>query len=149
MKTLTLSLLILASTSLLSNELSWVDDQVEAIKPPRTGMKSSVLSGVKDPFIFLIRKDDKDIKTTVVRAKPTIRTHRKTQRVYKPSKVLMLKAVMNNSALINGKWYKSGDTINGYKVMQVNRFSVLLNKKKKELLLTTQSSSKKLNFKNN
>ena len=149
MKTLTLSLLILASTSLLSNELSWVDDQVEAIKPPRTGMKSSVLSGIKDPFIFLQSKDNKDKKNTVVRAKSTIKTYKRTQKVYKAKKVLMLKAVMNNSALINGEWYKSGDTVNGYKVMQVNRFSVLLNKKKKELLLTTQSSSKKLNFKNN
>ena len=149
MKTLTLSLLILASTSLFSNELSWVDDRVEAIKPPRTGMKSSVLSGIKDPFIFLIRNDKKEIKSTVATASSAIKTQRKTQRVHKAQKVLMLKAIMNNAALINGEWYKTGDTINGYKVMQVNRISVLLNKKKKELLLTTQSSSKKLNFKNN
>ena len=40
MKTIIITLSILLSTSLLSDELSWVDEQVQAIKPSRTGMKN-------------------------------------------------------------------------------------------------------------
>ena len=38
---------------LFANELSWVDDQVEAIKPPRSGASSQLLRAAENPFIFL------------------------------------------------------------------------------------------------
>ena len=53
MKTFIILTLLLFTNNLSANELAWVDQQVEAIKPPRSGLKSSTLNSVSDPFIFL------------------------------------------------------------------------------------------------
>jgi len=50
--------------------------------------------------------------------------------------------------MINGKWYRSGDLVNGYRVKTISTKSVLLVKSKKQLLLSVKTNSKKLNFKN-
>jgi len=153
MKTIIITLSILLSTSLFSDELSWVDEQVQAIKPPRSGMKSRSLSKLKDPFIFLRKnRGEKDQKDATVKAPtsgnklakaPNVQP-RKSNTV---NKILSLGVIMNNSAMISGNWYKIGDLINGYKVSEVSNNSVLLTKNKKELLLSTKSTSKQLNFK--
>jgi len=153
MKTIIITLSILISTSLLADELSWVDEQVQAIKPPRTGMKSSDLSKLKDPFIFLRKnRGEENEKTAAIKtsksekklAKATVVQPKKSNTV---NKILSLSVIMNNSAMISGDWYKIGDLVNGYKVSEVTNNSVLLRKNKKELLLSTKSISKQLNFK--
>ena len=50
---------LFAVVSLSSNELSWVDTQVEAIKPPRKGMSDSNIANIRSPFIFLNGKSKK------------------------------------------------------------------------------------------
>ena len=143
MKTLIISLSLLVATYALADELSWVDEQVQAIKPERLGMKSRDLSLIKSPFIFLSKnRDGEDEKKTSQpqKEKP------KTKIVKTVSKVLTLGAIMNNSVMISGKWYKQGDSINGYKVNQITYDSVLLIKKKKKLLLSTKSIHKNLKF---
>jgi len=153
MKTLLLALSIFLSISLSSDELSWVDEQVQAIKPPRAGMKLRNLSKLKDPFIFLLKNRGEEDKQKVVTqdssskntlAKATKAQPRKSNTV---NKILSLGVIMNNTAMISGDWYKIGDLVNGYKVSEITNNSVLLRKNKKELLLSTKSINKQLNFK--
>jgi len=152
MKTILLILLITVSTTIFANELSWVDEQVEAIKPPRNGMKNKNLAKIKSPFIFLSKnnpdyvkpaKKPKSKSPNQVKSKKTAVKNVKTN-----NKIFTITMIMNKSARINGSWYKYGDTINGYKVIQIDKSSVLLAKNKKQLLLSTKSSSKNLKFKN-
>jgi len=155
MKTLFLALCLFLFSNLLANELSWVDEQVEAIKPPRSGMRQSTISTLKDPFVFL----EKNRTRSTVTASKTKLTNtpaatiqksatRKmtTQKTATVKKVLTLNAVMNNSIMINRVWYKVGDNINGYNIKEITRSSALLVKNKKKLLLSTHSSNTKLKF---
>jgi len=140
MKTLLLSIALLSS-AVYANELNWVDEQVQAIKPARSGMKRQELSSLKNPFIF-IKKTDK--------TKKGVKSDKKTglKKVLKKKIDLKLTLVINQSAQISGKWYKVGETINGYKIEEITPKAVLLKKKNKELLLTTNSKNNTLKFKN-
>jgi hypothetical protein len=140
MKNLLLSIAILTS-AIYANELKWVDEQVQAIKPARTGMQRSELSSLKNPFIF-IKKTDKNKKSTPSSKKPSVK------KVVKKQIDMKLTLVINKSAQISGKWYKTGEKINGYTIQEITPRAVLLKKKNKELLLTTNSKNKTLKFKN-
>jgi hypothetical protein len=144
MKKLLIISSVFLSSSLFCNELAWVDEQVEAIKPARTGMSSKALAGTYNPFIFLKKKAEAN-KTTISKK---ITSSTTTKSVKTRKQVLTLSLIMNNSAKINDGWYKTGDKINGYKVKRIDSKSVLLTKKKKQLLLSTRSSSKNLKFNN-
>jgi hypothetical protein len=140
MKNLLLAIALLLVVNSYANELNWVDEQVEAIKPSRTGMKKSSLNSIRDPFIF-IKKSKKGKATTSNNKTPL-------KQVVKKKITLKLTMVMNKSAQISGKWYRLGESVNGYKIEEITPKAVLLKKKNKELLLTTNSKSKNLKFKN-
>jgi len=140
MKNLLLAIALLLVVNSYANELNWVDEQVEAIKPSRTGMKKSSLNSIRDPFIFI--KKSKKGKTTASNNKTTLK------QVVKKKITLKLTMVMNKSAQISGTWYRLGESVNGYKIEEITPKAVLLKKKNKELLLTTNSKSKNLKFKN-
>jgi len=155
MKTFFIVITILLTANLNANELAWVDEQVEAIKPPRTGMKSRELSILKDPFIFLKKNRTEESKNKSAKRSSTPRVTKNaisstsgSKKVIKKRRGLTLSTVINTSAMINGKWYKIGDKINGYKVSKIDSTSVLLTKKSKKLLLSTNSKNKNLNFNN-
>lgn len=145
MKTLYAILILLGITQLSASELSWVDEQVEAIKPPRSGISSKEIRAVKDPFIFLVKKDDVEGKPKKSASKKVSTAHyvKKSH-----TKRLVLNAILNKSAMINKKWYKEGDKVYGYKLAQVNTTSVVLKRQNKQLLLSTASKSKNLKFHN-
>jgi len=141
MKNIITILLFLLSTQLFAkSELSWVDEQVAAIKPPREGISNQVISKLKSPFIFLH-------KTKVASQKATTSTkiYKRTRRY---SSHFRLEAILNKSALINGRWYKEGVKVHGYRLKKVNLRSILLTRGKKEILLTTLSKNKNLKFNN-
>jgi len=155
MKTFIITTIVLLGININANELTWVDEQVEAIKPPRIGMKSRELSILKDPFIFLkknrIDKEKNKSENTRTRVSSTpnkLANFSDTKKTIKKKRSLSVTMLMNSSAMINGKWYRVGDTINGYKVSKMDKDSVLLTKKSKKLLLSTNSKSKNLNFNN-
>lgn len=159
MKNSILILSLLASASLLSDELSWVNEQVQAIKPARQGMNNRDIRIIKDPFIFLAKnrgKEDPETplkeQSTKVKTSSSNQITQKTQVIPKNgksvNKILTLSLIMNNKAMINGEWYKLGDTVNGFKITELDRNSVLLTKKKKQILLSTKSVSHNLHFKN-
>jgi hypothetical protein len=144
---ITLSLFIHSS----ANELAWVDEQIEAIKPPREGLDEKQFSFLKDPFIFLKKnqtpKEEKKITNRAPQAIPGGSLVSKTT-VKKPLyKELTLIAVINNSALINSKWYKLGEKVGKYKLEQINRTNVILTKGKKMLMLSTRTKNPNLKFK--
>ena len=130
--------------SLNANELDWVDHQIKAIKPPRTGITSSNINTLSDPFIFLEKKEDAEIKNVLVPASNIFAYPNEIE----ATPPIRLFAILNNSALINAKWCKVGDIIDGYKVLKIDVNSVHLSSNGQQLLLTTQSSSKNLKFKN-
>ncbi|WP_297439626.1 hypothetical protein [Sulfurimonas sp.] len=141
MKTLYIALLLIGTLS--ANELSWVDEQVEAIKPSRQGLSDKAASKLKDPFIFLIvKKEDVKGKKTL---KKRVRRSNYVKKTY--TRKFTLKAILNKSALINGRWYKEGDKVYGYKLKIIDLNTVLLNRSNKKILLSTKSKSKNLKFK--
>ena len=145
----------LFTINLVANELSWVDEQVEAIKPPRTGMKNRELSIIKDPFIFLsknridqTKNKDGTKRHQMVSTSSKVATVSVLKKPKKKQGPLSLTMLINSSAMINGIWYKVGDKVKGYKVNKIDSTSVLLTKNNKKLLLSTKSKSKNLNFTN-
>jgi len=145
MKKLILISLLFLSTHILANELAWVDEQVEAIKPPREGVSNRDISKLKDPFIFLHAKKAKK------RARSPYRRYSKKSskhRVQTHSSKISLEAILNKSALINEKWYHEGEKVYGYKLEKVNLQSILLTRGKKQILLSTETKSKNLKFNN-
>ncbi len=144
---ITFSLFIQAS----ANELAWVDEQIEAIKPPRNGLDDKQFSFLKDPFIFLKKNQTpkEETKTTsrpksVIPSGSLVTKSASTKVIYKN---LTLIAVINNSALINNKWYKLGENVGKYRLEQINRTNVILTKGKKMLILSTRTKSSNLKFK--
>lgn len=144
-----LSLLLLFGTLLVANsEVSWVDEQIEAIKPPR---KSPVIASISDPFIFLDK--NKNMQKGDLKAVAGTQSHLlakpKDVNVTVPE-VYNLSVIINKKALINDKWYSKDDNISKYKVLEITNTSVTLQgikDKKKELKLTTTTHNS-IKFKN-
>jgi hypothetical protein len=126
--------LLLFTSYLVANELQWVDEQINSIIPPRNGIVTKNLNDLENPFVTLVNKKKKDrTKTTYIKHyTSTTRSH------------LYLDAIMNNSALINGSWYKIGSYIKGYRVKIITTNLVILKKANKTLKLTTQSKNSPL-----
>jgi len=156
MKTLFIVTFLLLTLNLSSNdELEWVDEQINAIKPPRVGVKSIKIARLKSPFIFLRKKGNS--KNTTARRRSVIpngmmaSSRNKTKKAKKAKVVkrgLYLGAVLNDTALISGKWYKINDKVGAYTLTSVSRTSVVLSGKKKSLTLSTDSKNLNLKFKN-
>ena len=144
MKTLLIILPLLSALNLFSDELKWVDNQIEAIKPPREGVAESKIDFVRDPFLFL---DKKKTKVGAITSRSGKSSTGKRKRVYK-QKALVLQAILNKSALINGKWYKIKDKIGKYTILSVDKTTIMLKYGNKNLLLSTNSKHTNLKFKN-
>lgn len=128
-------------------ELAWVDEQVSAIIPARIGIPEGFINSLRDPM-----KLKKSVATSLSGSKllapPKLGS---TSGVLAPPKVieepLRLSAVMNQSVLINGKWYKTGDNVRNFTLAEVKPNSVLLTGKKDQklmLFLTKQHNNIKI-----
>lgn len=153
MKKIILFTSLFLSINLFSNELQWVDEQIKAIKPPRIGITHNKINATKSPFIFLTnKKKDEVIQKTLTSSVKTTRITTNTTRkvVQKRSpKGFRLDAIINHSALINGKWYKRNAKVGKYRLSLVNISNVVLTYKNKEVLLSMLTKNKKLKFKRN
>ncbi len=139
-----LSILALLFSVTFANELDWVKEQIKAIKPPRSGLSESKVLQIKNPFLFVVEEDiSKDKKT---KKKTSIKKKVKKLISQKPKDSFKLVAIMNKSALINGKWYKEGSKIGIFKLKKVNVSSVVLSRQKKKVVLKIATKNKKLNF---
>jgi hypothetical protein len=152
-----IAFILFLAVTLNSNELSWVDTQVNAIKPPREGMNNSDITDITSPFIFLHGKKSKKrytrtkVKSTVSYKKQAKSTQTSSQTssiiLQQPEKPLILSAVINDSALINGQWYKVNDNVDSFNLSIVNRTSVVLTKGNGKLVLSTSEPKRSLKFK--
>ena len=154
---------LLIVSSLFSNELSWVDEQVNAIKPNRNGTSDKSISKLKNPFVYLKKntpKKDKPTKKLSTKSNSVASLVSNTnsdvninddinniQKVTTPNTILTLSAIINSSALINGSWYKLDEKIHNYKITKITKTSVSLIKNKKTTVLSTKSNASKLKFK--
>jgi hypothetical protein len=131
------------SSSTCANELAWVDEQVEAIKPPR---KAPKINNISNPFIFLEKNGYKKVakaksSKTRVKRKAGSSVNSSIGRLY-------LDAIINSSALINGKWYKKNDKIGSYTIASIDKNFITLKKGGKKMTLSTDSKKQNLKFKN-
>jgi len=143
--------LLFLQTAYSANELSWVDTQIDAIKPVRVGIDDLKIIKVEDPFIFFKKGSTKDrsIKiSTAAKHKNIIKQIPSANNDIKQAPPAMkLSAIINNSALINGEWYRVNQYIADFMVLSVTRTSVVLTKGKEKLVLTTSEQNKNLKFK--
>ncbi|MFT7859396.1 MAG: hypothetical protein ABXS93_00525 [Sulfurimonas sp.] len=160
MKTSTLILISLSvstvlaantATQLKTSELSWVDEQVAAIKPPRKGARDYYLNSIRNPFVFLnkgnVKKKGSSKPTASKTKKSTSKTT--TTTVVKKKPKLTLEAIINKAALIDGKWYREGQKVYSYKLERVDGKQVILTRDKKRVVLSTKTKRRSLKFNNN
>lgn len=154
MKLFILIIFLLCSNSLSSNELSWVDTQIEAIKPARKGMNEAELNKIKDPFIFYKNRNKKNYVKSRKKpvkyfsaSKSTTSSETSNDMLKQQSKHLVLSAIINKSALINAKWYKLGEHVGSFKLSSMNRTSVVLVKGSAKLVLRTGDTKRNIKFK--
>lgn len=100
-----LILSILICTSLFAVD---VDSIINSITTPKNTVDAQSISSLKDPFEKpqLLR----DVNDTNSTPKPTFK----------------LGAIFDGQVLINDKWLKLGDSILGYKLVQINKISVVI-----------------------
>ncbi|MGB6020368.1 MAG: hypothetical protein WBF77_12330 [Sulfurimonadaceae bacterium] len=110
-----------------------INNQIQEIKPPRTGVKAADILNTKSPFILL--KTGKDGKKTTYAVKKRVKL-----------KPLKMESAINKNVKINGKWYKEGDRVRQYTIMNVSSGEVLLKSKKKELKLFQNQKNDKIQF---
>ena len=154
MKNILLILSLFGFTHSVADELKWVDAQIQAIKPARSGISKSQIDMIKDPFIFLKKETEKNSSK---KAMATVKNYTKknnisksrTNKISKQITSFSIDAIINKSALINGRWYKLHSKIGKYTLTAIDGTSIILSYKNKELLLTTRTKAKKLKFKNN
>lgn len=124
-------------------ELTWVDEQVQAIIPARVGIPEGFINSLRDPM---------KMKKSVVKTLPgsKLLAPPKLGSVLQPPVVeepLRLLAIMNKSVLINGKWYKVGENVRNFILSEIKPNSVLLTGKKDQrliLFLTKQNNNIKI-----
>jgi len=115
-----------------SSNHAMINTQIEEIKPPRVGVKTSDVLKTKSPFILL----------------NTTKGGKKVYAVKKRVKLppLKMESSINKSVKINGKWYKEGDRIRHYTIVKVTSGTAILKSKKKELKLFQNAKNDKINF---
>jgi len=128
-------------------ELAWVDEQIQAILPSRIGVPEGFINSLHDPM-----KMKKPLPTATSGSKllapprlgSGLAVLSQPKIVEEP---LRLMAVMNKTVLINGKWYKAGDSVRNFTLTEVKQNSVLLTGKKDQkliLFLTKQNNNIKI-----
>ena len=124
-------------------ELAWVDEQIQAIKPKRLGVSDGFINSLNDPIKHTATVRTPNVPPPFLNApKMTLLAPPKLGNLPLIPSVpriieepLRLQALMNSSALINGKWYKINNTLRTYTVMEIKSNSVLLNGSKGQPLI--------------
>lgn len=106
-----LIILLLYTTLFASN----VDELIAKITASKSVSKNLLLS-TKSPFG--IQSVNKESNTT--------------NQVPPPESTFTLKAIFENTALINDKWVKQGEKLEDYEVFEINAFNVILQGKTKQ-----------------
>jgi hypothetical protein len=145
LKTQLLALTLFATLLQADTSTSWIDQKVEEIKPQRQGLNTSTINTLKSPFIVIRAESDGPVSTgaKTVSSDASKKAEPEKDMSQEP---LTLQAVLNTSALINGKWLKESAVIRGYTLVEVRNDYVMLEQKNKKLKLFIAQKSKNLNI---
>jgi hypothetical protein len=151
---LSLNVVVSANTVIVNNttsmqshddkELTWVDEQIQAILPARVGVPEGFINSLNDPMKM---KKLPPVAGNLL-APPKLGSILTAPKVVEEP--LRLLAIMNKSVLITGKWYKVGDSVRDFTLSEVKQNSVLLTGKKDKkliLFLTKQNNNIKITTK--
>ncbi|NPA64719.1 MAG: hypothetical protein GXO16_07065 [Epsilonproteobacteria bacterium] len=110
-----------AATEQPGSKYPEIDRLIEKVKEPRPGLPKEVIKKLKNPFVSE-EKIEKIVK--IVKKKP------------KPKRVtLRLTSIFGKRARINGRWYRVGDMVAGYRLVHIGSNYVVLKKGQKTLRL--------------
>lgn len=135
----------IAESSNNDKELAWVDEQIRAIFPSRTGVSEGYINSLKDPMKM---KPNSSLGINGSKLLPPPKLGSNLPVIVEEP--LRLQAIINKAVLINGKWYKLNDSVRNYILTEVKNSSVLLTGKKDQkliLFLTKQNSNIKITTK--
>ena len=105
-----LAFIVISTALYAQTPVEKIDLLIGKIKEPRHGLSKSEIATSFDPFVYI--KEDK--KIVIKKPQP------------KPKKRFVLTAVINNRVKLNGKWYGTGDIVEGYKIVEVQPNTVKL-----------------------
>jgi hypothetical protein len=114
------------------NEMKNYDEVFVKIKEQRKGLNGSEISSLQDPFKLNLPVIVKDEQNTTK---------------YSSQSGFILKAILLNKVNINGKWYKVGDMIDNYKIINVQSNKVIITKNDEKQELTLKNESKNVDIK--
>ncbi len=129
-----ITIISLAVAMLLASEVDEIDKIVQKINSKREGtLPKKELKSVVSPMVKIVMENNETIKDsngTIIKAKAK-------------DDNFVLAAILNNSAFINGNWYKVGDMVGKYKLIEIMDDSVLLkNGNKTKLILFKENNNK-------
>ncbi len=110
-----------------------INTQIQEIKPPRKGVQANAVLKTNSPFILFKKEGDGKKRTYAVKKKVRL-------------KPLRLESAINKNVKISGKWYKEGDRIRQYTIVNVNPGEATLKSKTKELKLFQNHKNDKIQF---
>jgi|GEM_PF-795164 len=124
-------------------ELIWVNEQIQAILPSRVGVNDGFINSLLDPIKYITPVLLPSTSGSKLLAPPKLGSMGLIPIIPKIEEPLRLQALMNKSALINGKWYKINDPVRSYNLSEVKQNSVLLSGKKDQplILFLTKSNN--------
>ena len=102
----------------------------EKIGEQRVGIQESEIHKVKSPFLKVVKKDPDGKPKVVVKRVP-----------------LILEAIFNKSARINGKWYKLHQSVEDAKIISINSRGVTVQGRTFKERLTLRSNNDNISIK--
>ncbi|SFP13288.1 hypothetical protein [Hydrogenimonas thermophila] len=111
-------------------DIERIDKLVKDIKKERIGLSKTDAKKAKNPFVKAVQKRQ-ELK------------HVKKYKKRKYNKRLSLKAIVNNRAKINYKWYSHNSTINGYKIIKISNDYVVLKRGNRTIYLYLKNKKNK------
>jgi uncharacterized protein YdcH (DUF465 family) len=115
-----------SSSHAQSMDLGWVDQQIEAIIPQRSGIDIQSINNIKEPFVFLkdenVTTDEEIVfNTDIMESNGTI-----TEVQVVKLEPLKLTAIINKNALIDKKWYKLEEKVREMTVVEIKKDNIVL-----------------------
>ncbi len=117
----------------VKEDIKRFDSIFNEISKKRNGLNSATINAVKDPFVYK-REIKKIVKTK----------NGKTVKEKPKKAILKLFAIFNNKAKINGKWYRVRQKVGNYKVLRINKNSVILRDGGKRITLFLRKRDDKI-----
>jgi len=111
-----------------------IDALIEKVKVKRVGLSAEEIARLKNPFI-----DEERLKK-VVKAHKNKRVRKRARLSYR------LISILNDRAKINGRWYRVGSRVGGYRLAYVDPIKgfVVLRNKRRSLTLFVHKRSRKI-----